>query len=235
MTVTLAELTTGARQRADQLRSKFVSDSEATKYINDGYGELYDMLVLAYQDYFLADPYEFTVASGDSEPLPSDFYKVTGVDISLNGDWRLIFPFNFINRNAKGSSQRLLYSGLESKIRYRILGSNIKFIPGDVIANQTFRLWFVPRRTKLVLSTDAIDAQSELWSEFIEVTAAIDMVGKEESSTSELRAKKQELTLRIKTLAVNRDAGHADQITDVRGGGLGMYGYGSGSGYGGEF
>lgn len=55
------------------------------------------------------------------------------------------------------------------------------------------------------------------WAAFISVCAAIRMRTKEESDTSDLRARKAELAIRIATAAKNRDTGQPQTVVDVTG------------------
>ena len=54
---------------------------EATEKRNEAYYSFYDLIVSRFEDYNLGTPTDFTLASGVSSfPLPSDFYKLAGVD-----------------------------------------------------------------------------------------------------------------------------------------------------------
>src|SRR4051812_11022033 len=103
-TMQLSDLRTAIRQRADMVNSKFVSDSELNSYINQSYFELYDLLIQKYGDnYFVATPYTFTT-DGTSQlyDLPTDFFKLLGVDLALSASldsYVTIRPFNFSERN----------------------------------------------------------------------------------------------------------------------------------------
>ena len=48
MSITLAELRTQARNRADMESSEFVTDTELTDYINSSIAELHDILIQSY-------------------------------------------------------------------------------------------------------------------------------------------------------------------------------------------
>ncbi len=82
--MTLAQLRTASRQRADMVNSTFISDPELNSYINASYYELYDLLVQKYgNDYFMKE-YSFQLQGNISQyPLPADFFKLLGVDLLL--------------------------------------------------------------------------------------------------------------------------------------------------------
>ena len=80
--VALTTLRTLSRQRADMENSQFVSANEWREYINRGYAELYDLLTTSAssEDYFLNSNIFSLVSGTKTYDLPSDFYKMRGVD-----------------------------------------------------------------------------------------------------------------------------------------------------------
>lgn len=214
MSITLLELRTQSRQRADMENSEFVSDSELTNYINSSIAELHDIMVQAYgSDYYVSTD-TFNTANGDeSYDLPADLYKIMGVDISINGDdFISIKRFNFNERNRFTDNTAWNLAGIPS-IRYRLLGNQIVFSPVPDSANSV-KLWYVPVATKLVDDADELDDLNQ-FSEYVIVDAAIKMMQKEESDVSVLMAEKQMLTKRITEAANNRDAGEPESISDI--------------------
>ena len=85
--VTLESLRTELRNRIDRKNSQFFTNSELNEYLSKSYKELYDILIQKFgDDYYVADPYEFTTNGTDSfYDVPEDFYKGLGVDASYNG------------------------------------------------------------------------------------------------------------------------------------------------------
>src|ERR1022692_430127 len=83
--VALSDLRLQSRQRADKVNSGFILDSELNSYINASATELYDLLTSAYgNDYFFKE-YDFNTNGSDIDySLPSDFYKMIGLDLYLN-------------------------------------------------------------------------------------------------------------------------------------------------------
>lgn len=251
-TMTLAQLMTATRQRADMLPTSytpavngntnlFVSDNELISYINQSYFELYDILTNVYDDYFVAEPLSFTTDGSTSRyPLPNGsnydgarpFYKLIGVDCGLNaGDNAYISldKFNFIDRN------RFIFPNVTStyygvwNMQYRLMGDAIMFIPTPS-GNQTIRMWYQPRMEQLLKDTDILDGVSG-WSEYVVVDAAIKALEKEESDTQALMLQKQALLQRIEASSINRDTGAPQTISDTRANG--RWGHGSGPNGGG--
>lgn len=212
MAVTLSYLDTKVRQRADMEGSEFISTTEMYGYINDSYKELYDLLVGKFEDYYLADPLEFTISSGSTYDLPSDFYKIIGLDFKVSAsDYQTVFPFTFADRNRRRVTDKL--RGLYTVARYRILGDKLRFVPEDQCQG-TYRLWYVPKATDKTLGTDTIEGVNG-WEEYIIVDAAIKCMQKEESDVNVLMSQKMALIKRIEEMAQNRDAGHSQRVTDV--------------------
>lgn len=226
--MTLLELRTASRQRADMVNSTFVSDAEFNSYINQSYFELYDLLVTTYEDYYVAPPLVIpttSVAANGLLALPDGvlytaappFYKLLGVDLGLsnsNNAWVTIKRFEFISRN------RYLYPQLNStylgvfNISYHLTGNNLMIIP-QPSGGQFLRLWYIPRMVTLTLDADLADGISG-WTEYIIVDAAIKAGQKEETDVALLVGQKNALIKRIEETSMNRDAGQPSTISDTR-------------------
>jgi len=214
MAITLLELRDQSRQRADQEDSTFVTDSELNSYINNSIAELHDILIQAYDSEYYLSEYSFqTVADQSAYSLPTDFYKVVGVDLKLNGqNYFTIKKFNFNERNKFDDFGVWDVLGLSS-VRYRIMGDNIRFSP-DPDNVTDVRLWYIPVATKLVADGDEL-ADLNAYSEYVIVDAAIKMMTKEESDPSVLLQQKAELKRRIEVAANNRDAANPESVRDI--------------------
>jgi hypothetical protein len=215
--LSLASIRLLSQQRADRVNSNFVTLPEWNTYINQSYFELYDLLVQKYGDDYFVSSYLFATNGSNTYPLPPDFYKGLGLDLSINASnnaWITLKRFNFISRN------RYVYPQITTNVlgvaglRYRFLDSNIVFEP-NAQAGQTVRLWYVPRLTQLLQDTDVMDGVSG-WTEYVVVDAAIKALQKEESDVSVLVLQKQALIDRIEAAAENRDAGEPNTISNTR-------------------
>lgn len=236
---TLGQIRLAAQQRADRVNSNFVTKAEWNQYINMAMFELYDLLVTAYEDLYVATPIQFT-ADGSTflYPLPNGsndfksgitpsvtltkpkpFYKLIGVDLALNtatNAYVTLDKFQFADRNT------YIYPNTASTIygvfnmRYRLLGNNqMEFIPTPS-AGQSIRVWYIPRLTELLLDTDTTDISVSGWIEYVIVKAAFYALTKEEADTQSFVLQLAALQERIQTTAVNRDAGSPDKISDNR-------------------
>lgn len=146
--MTLKQLRTAVRQRADQVHSQFVSDDELNGYVNESLYGLYDLLVTAYgADYYVTSA-SSTTDGTDTLALPTDFYKLLGVDLLADGSGRYVSlqPFNFQERNRASVD---LAGPLYTKIRYRLRAGKLWLTPTPT-SGQTVRVWYVPKLTPLV-------------------------------------------------------------------------------------
>lgn len=226
MATTLLQLRTRARSRAEMTNSTFCTDSEINDWLNLGLAELYDLTVRAYEDYYTV-PQSISISAGNSVVLPSTFYKLRAVDYDLNGQWVGIGPYNFEQRNRRGSSDlwsAVFYTGR----RYRLMGPNFTVTPVDS-AIGTYQLWVIPFVTKLANNTDEIPAflSDTQWDEYIVLYAVERMLSKEESSVADVVRERGELLNRITQMAADRQVDQSEQIQDVTGFGYpwGDYGY----------
>lgn len=250
----LSQIRLQAKQRADRVNSDFVTKSEYTVYINQAMFELYDLLTTVYEDYNVATPAQFVVTGNQFiYPLPNGsitfqsgidpstsfvaepFYKLLGVDLALNNAtnaYVTLNKFNFIDRN------RFVYPNTASTIygvfnmQYRVIGSNIEFIPTPT-SGQTIRLWYIPRLRQLLKDNDITTIGTSGWLEYVIVRTAKYVLDKEESDTSKLDQEILFLKGRIEESAANRDAGQPDRISYTRSGNSGWSGNGWGGGFNG--
>jgi hypothetical protein len=221
MSVTLAELKTQIRERADMKESEFVEDSELTSYINASLAELHDLLIAAYNEEYFMEEVSFAATTSLVYDLPNGtnysgapaIYKLRGVDVRKgNGDWATVKRFNFNKRNEQQNSVAWGMLGIPY-LEYRLVGNKIRFnrTPDSGLM---FRIFYYPQVTKLVDDNDSYDDVNG-FSEYVVVDVAIKMLNKEESDVSPLMAQKMALKARIEAMAQNRDANEPESITDV--------------------
>lgn len=236
--LTLGQIRTSAQQRANMENSNFLTTSEWNFNINQSYYELYDLLVQKYgDDYYVNEPpYAFST-DGQTYlyPLPNNFYKLLGVDLSLSpssqDSWVTIRPFMFADRNRYAVPNFQSFYGL-TNLRYRIQ-ANFLWLTPIPAAGQNMRIWYIPRMVELVSDSDTADGVSG-WDEYIIVDAAIKALVKEESDPTALLQAKLGLIQRIESAAENRDAANPQVISDTQWSDYGIPG-GNGSGEGGFF
>jgi len=137
--VTLSDLITRSRQRADMVNTQFVTDSEITSYLNESLGELYDLIIQnAGNEFFMrrawireTPPEDPPVPSPDGymvrdaqdgtfAVLPPDFYRLLGVEAHF-GDgvpW-ILRPYTFTQRFRNCPFDGTWQKGLNARLMER--------------------------------------------------------------------------------------------------------------------
>lgn len=143
------------RQRADMQHSFFIGETELKGYINASYKELYDVLTSRFEDYY-SEREVFTLTSGNTHPLPDDFYKLRGMDLQIADQaWVTMDKFNFNDRNAiNNATVWPFYYVYNYQVMYRVMADNIEFLPIQN-ALQTYRLWYIPKAQDLAEGVDS--------------------------------------------------------------------------------
>ena len=214
MASTLAQLKQRVLERADMEGTDFISDSELLTYINESYAELYDIMVASFEDYFTIE--SALVASGGTGrlTLPTDFYKLRGLDKDLGGgNHATVYKFNFNDRNVTESNPFRLTSAYGLRTEYRIVKDELLLVPAQP-ADGTYRMWYIPQITFLAGDSDTVDAPNG-FDEYIVIDAAIKCLTKEESDTGALDRAKGLMTQRINDMSSNRDTDQPEVITDI--------------------
>lgn len=208
---TLLQLRTEAKSMADMVNSSFVADTEWNTWLNRGMQEVYGLTAQVYGgDYFIQSPstgYTFSTDGTTQQfALPSDFFKLLGVDVLYGAanQWVELHSFPLADRN-------------------RFSGSN-QSIPA---AGQTVRVFYVPTYT--AMSVDASTPPTALtlngWEEYAVAFAARLALAKRKTDTSAPDALLAALQARVQAEAENRDAANPKKMLDTRGRGSPMMAY----------
>jgi hypothetical protein len=166
MPITLSDLRTRTRQRADMVNSTFVSDAELTGYINDSASELYDILVTRFEDQYtrwkimpatnrqiFLDTETFNEQFGLTVydiPIES-FMKLRSIDAEVGGRW-----VNLMHVPLSDWRKYTMLDGdlSESPFGYTILGDQLIIVPDGVrdltlglstAAGRRYRLFYIPQ------------------------------------------------------------------------------------------
>ena len=216
---TLAQIRSIIRTQANVENSQFVTDAELLTYINLDAQELYGILVTSFNDsYFLAAPYAFTTDGVSTNyPLPADFFKLKGVDLSLTGGSNTFItlkPFNFRERNRLNNAwiASPVFNMLQN-VRYSVQGSNLMLTP-LASANQFVQVWYTPRFTPLVADTDTLDGVNG-WEGYIIASVCARIAAKQEDDPSPWLNQKAQLLQRITEEAAQRNEGDPTTVSDV--------------------
>lgn len=152
--VTLGQLVLQARQRADMVRSEFLSASEWRVNVNNSLKEVYSEEVQRWSsDYHVNEPYQF-ITTGDTEvfDLPDNFWKLLGVDLvvaaSPPNNLITIPRFNFGERNKYVGANSTSWFGRQF-MAYRLRGNQLWLRPLPA-GGQTINVWYIPKCPQLV-------------------------------------------------------------------------------------
>lgn len=213
-TLTLLQLRTRTRERADQENSSRITDSELNGYIDYSYKEFYNLLVGAVEDYNLTE-FSFTISSGNTQAVPTDHFKFRGLDdLTDSANPRTVRKYNFAERNELGYGRMGYFGSRYSDVWYRLIGSLITIKPPERAA-RPYKLYYVP--IPATLSAD-IDVASGIngWLEYVIIDAAIKCKHKDEEDAKPLLAAKRDIFLQIEALKSSRDQGSPEKTARVR-------------------
>ena len=216
---TLSELRLRARRRVDAVENNFFHDDEITEYINIGLGELHDLLITQYEDYYVSSASFSLVADQDTYSFISDigiddFYKLLGVDATSGSDTMRVRRFSFPERNKYTADTAVYNSNGYAAYEYSLRNSGMVFTPAPT-STDTIKIWYVPKFKKLVDTSDEVeDSVMSNWEEYAVLSAAIKMRQKEETAVGTLQDSMDRLQQRILDAAKNRDAAEPMGITD---------------------
>lgn len=201
MAATFADLKLGALRRADMEFSPVVGDDELGKYVNTAIRELQIAYCFCFNDAYLTSA-TFAITSGNTSPLPDDFLKGRGVDFNYGGKFRPVPVFNFRERGKYHAGRRA----------HRI-DSVVRIDPPTAAAGD-YVLWYWHTLPPLVADDDTLDPILDGFADFIEITAGIACLTKEQTDTSQLVEAKAAVVERIAVEAGSRDS-EPQQSEDV--------------------
>lgn len=182
--------------------------------------QLYEKIVEAYgNDYEVATEFTITTdGTNDKYDLPTDFFKLLGVDLQLSavsndGTGRVSLKrFNFADRNRYTLPNIQTLWG-RTNLRYRPYGNKIWFTPFPQ-ASQTLYLLYVPRFTPFTTTASVFDPINN-WQEWAINDLAMKARVKEESPIDDLMRLQAVQEDRLSSIIENRDAGAPQTTVDV--------------------
>jgi hypothetical protein len=203
----------------------FVIDSDATAnavsldtIINLKLASFYDLLVLARgQERYITDANLALVANTALYTLPADFYQLVTIHLQWQpNDLELLKP---TNQRERVTLQNWNYWSRYNEKGYRLRGTQaaasgqIEFFPTPSAA-VTAVLRYIPAFAPLVDDVTTFDSVNG-WENLVALAAAIDYRTTAGKESAKLTALYQVELARIQALADQRDAGFAEQVTDV--------------------
>ncbi len=157
---TLATLRTRVAANVDRTFSTttFVTTAQASQWINDGLSKIHYLMADSGEDYIAGVPATYTLVPGTaSYDLPTDFYKVRGVDIVSGGQTFDVHRFMAAERNRRQDE-----NAAGPGYQYRLVGQTITLIPtpgtGELCVN------YVPQFS--VVTANLHEAVPEGWEDY---------------------------------------------------------------------
>jgi len=219
MLVTVQTIVDSAIDLADMRNSAFIDQSgtvgtELIRYANMAYKDLYQRIVLSKEFYFTTSTNISVVNGTSSYALPSDFYKLDGVDMAIDSSGRYLTlqPFGFVERNKFRSGLNVPIAPYGQIFRYIIVGSTIQFVPIPSLSC-TVQMWYTPEPITVTLSSSL---QLPIGGdEYMSLYIACAMLAKEETDSTSLNQKRLEIIDQLKLSLKDRDQGSPHKIVDV--------------------
>lgn len=206
--VTLLSLRTQVRERADiENATARHTDAQLNEIINQSYADLHEELTISTEDYLLSTSTITTSNGVDTYALPSTFYKLRGLFISLGGFVEQLQPF------AIQQLDEYQYTGgwiSGSPIAYHLAGSNIIFKPTPTGA-YTITVYFTPAPARMVADGDTIDGVAG-WEEYVVWDAVVRVLVRDERDASIARGEAERLKNRVIRMASQRDYASPSRI-----------------------
>ena len=218
-TYTADELVTKCRNRGGYENSNRLTAAKWYDFLESGVAELYDRLISKFsEDYFTkkSSPATFTPAT-DTYSLPSDFYKLLGVDVQINGVWHALLRIDIHERNHFQTdsvwSARTWDWGDRAPYRYRLEGTNVLIAPTPQRAD-TYRFVYIPIATQISTGSESIEGVNGF-----EELAVLYAVRRAKRSMNEpigdLVQEIKDQEARVDWAADGRDAGQPLTIADL--------------------
>lgn len=209
---TLLSLRDRCKQRSNMENSSFVSDTEWNDYINYSISELRDMIIAKAGDDYFATSEDYSLDSqNETYDLPTDFYKILWCEFKgADGYYYKMKRFEISEMN---SNANYAYLCNLPEILYRLREDKLWFNPLSALGGRLVRLWYVPLAPELSADGDTLQGFNG-WDEYIVLRSAIIALEKEESDTSALSMRLEQLRLRIEAMSGNRDQAQPMRIQD---------------------
>lgn len=207
--VTLTTLILRARNRADMPIAGFVTDLELTDWINEGAQQLHEKLVSAYAEEYVSSSATLVVAAGLA-PLPAAFFKLLTIEMDIAGVTRTLLPYTQQERNAYKNA---LGSPTGTRPRYKLVAGNLRLLPVQTNGTQV-AITYAPEFTPLVAGGDTVSFING-WEKYVVLYAAIQMMDKEETSTTKAVQLLEKWDEELKALKESRDAAAPKQSVDM--------------------
>lgn len=210
--VTVTSLVTQTRQRADLVKSRFVTDAEVASYVDSRNKELFALLVK--HSLIHAEAEQAITADGSAYyALPDRYFGTLDVMYDQGSNTE------FCRLPRLSHRERPRTTGTSQAVGYRITGDGIVLYPA--VTSGSYKHYYITSPLQLVETVS--DATTETatvnypmgWEEFIILGAAIDCLSKEETVNGALNSKFADMQRRILDEASMREMSEAPTVQNV--------------------
>ncbi len=203
--------------------SLFITDTADSldQWINEGAQKLHDLYVQAYgEDYAEKSAALTTVANQTDYTLPTDFYKLLGVELPVAGLQRSLKLYNRAERNVF-AGQSVAFSAATLP-RYKLSKGVIRLLPAPA-SILVGKFWYAPLlqvtngvtvTNLLVAAADTIDFPNGAERYVIKYAARIAM-SKQESDVRDITAELDKEEAQLQVLIEERNAAEPKSAVDV--------------------
>ena len=214
ISVTVADLISGARLRADMQDTGWLTDTNGVDLVRSAWEQLY--VAVASTEWgahrWTTSSTGTTVAGTDSYALPSDVWRIEGVDLRYNNVWRKLRRRAWHERNDWAGG----VSGIDfaAPIVYDIVAGQLVFSPVPASAID-YKVWYTPDPTTITDTSTTLSLEPA-WRQWIELHVGAASLRREESFEQAAALQGAADALWQTILAGNsRDIGDAEHVRDV--------------------
>ncbi|HEY5961563.1 MAG TPA: hypothetical protein VIV60_33620 [Polyangiaceae bacterium] len=195
-TVTVQNMIDAVQSTADIVSDDNISTTDIIRWINEGYAELYDILVSSGLPFFETETPIVTTSNQPVYALPSDFYAPVALNYQLDAE--TLLPLVELNPRC---IHRITFSGSQAFF-YRCVVNNLHLYPTPP-ANQTYKLLYIPAPVQLTTAGQTIDGVSG-WEAYVHAFAVIMARDKQDRPVDVQERRLKSLVKRITDAAQNR-------------------------------
>jgi hypothetical protein len=232
LAVSLGTLITSAQRRAGMdegatSTAAAVSQAEWIDYANEGWFELYDLLIAARCENYYRSEETIVVASNVGDyPLPSDFYQALSVDVflALGSSSPKIGarPYNENDRNRFLAYPGAVIGWGTGPVWYQLQGGNIDIIPVPS-GTYSIQLNYVPVAPTLANLVDTIDSVNG-WHNYVIWQMVATALAKLSLDPSYAMSRVAQLKTKLEKLAADRTINMNHRMRDTRLEDMNLYG-----------
>ncbi len=221
-TRTRLQIRDGARARADTVGDENVSDTACNYQIDQALARLWGKLTRTDAKRYATSATVSATSGTLTYSLPADFQATFALDLEVSATERYpVEPFMWHERSFGSLRATGGDPWCPVQTRYTIFGQGISGSTGVLMfdtdpGTRTYRHWYIQAPQLLTSDVSTFDGVAG-WEDWIELTVAIWMCGKQERDTAWLQNERAMVEAEIMANAPLRDAGRASRVQDTAG------------------